>query len=150
MRKNLPRPYKPRRHLMDSYLSFVPEEAGLRKEAEQLLSEEMLRMVTRDAALYPFKGSFPGEDVPDYETFDEKELLEADKLLKQEMTAIKLNLGHGDLSSEAMLSVWEENKKNLVYDDDSQLFIDGKNLPKEEKIAYAKNEFLAKKAKLVI
>lgn len=131
--------------MVDSYLAGVPEEEGLRKEAETLLAEEMLRMVTRDAAMYPFKGSMIAEEVADSEMFDDKELDNASQLLKKEIASIKKKLRHGELSSDAVRSSWEEGNKNMVFDDDVQLFVDGKNVGREERLNQVTSEFQIKK-----
>jgi len=148
VRKNLPRPYKPNRQLVDSYLSFVPEEAGRRKEAEQLLADEMLRMVSRDAAFYPFKGSFANDDAIEQDLWNETELDAAAKLLRDEMSAIKTSLKHGDLSRETMQNAWEEVNENVMFDEDAQIYIDGKKANRDDRIAFARSEFELKKDKL--
>ncbi len=136
--------------MVDSYLAFVPEEAGHRKEAEQLLADEMLRMVSRDAALYPFKGSMQTEDVFEQDFFTDTDMDEASKLLRDEMDAIQASLKNGRHSSESLQTAWNEVSRNLIFDDDAQIFVDGQKANKEDRIAFARNEFETKRDRLVI
>lgn len=126
IQRDLPRPLE----INTTVLRPSNEMHGLTdlQKAEELVKQEMVKMLNYDALRNPIQQSQPAsvkrpmlsqyqaylEQHP-YETIDEVELDEARKMLAAEMGVVKHGMAHGDLSLESYTQVWQECLSQVLY-----------------------------------
>uniref|UniRef100_A0A182VYK8 Pre-mRNA-splicing factor CDC5/CEF1 n=1 Tax=Anopheles minimus TaxID=112268 RepID=A0A182VYK8_9DIPT len=126
IQRDLPRPLE----INTTVLRPSNEMHGLTdlQKAEELVKQEMVKMLNYDALRNPIQQAQPSsikrpmlaqyqaylEQHP-YESIDETELAEARKMLTAEMGVVKHGMAHGDLSLESYTQVWQECLSQVLY-----------------------------------
>nr|CAG4649149.1 EOG090X02CC [Scapholeberis mucronata]SVE93491.1 EOG090X02CC [Scapholeberis mucronata] len=100
------------------------------QRAEELIKKEMLTMMHFDAIRNPMGSSSEGGAAVSrrayenstnflannsYQEFDDHEIKQAKEVLKVEMEKVKSGMGHGDLTMEAYVQVWEECLSQVLF-----------------------------------
>ena len=100
------------------------------QKAEEMIKSEMLSMLSYDALQNPIENplkknkGLSGDnavqtkkflDKNPYEKIDKKDLEIAKKILDEEMSNAKRNMGHGELPYSAYVQVWEECLAQILY-----------------------------------
>ncbi|XP_065836535.1 cell division cycle 5-related protein-like isoform X2 [Oscarella lobularis] len=99
------------------------------QQAEELIKQEVLRMLRRDAVRHPLPTQSTGrkaqqqlarlkaaeEEQAKFDTFSDEELKNAHLLLEQEMEVVKEGMDHGEIALDAYGSVWEECYDQVMF-----------------------------------
>lgn len=153
VQRDVPRPTDVR-----STLLMPSTNGGLLSQAEDLIKEEMLKMLHFDALMNPAENQqtysaiysmvqSKNQSNKSYEntlaeylhknpldSIDDKSMAVAEKLLNNEMEQVKDAMGHGDISDMDYSSVWDECYSQLLY-------VPAQNRYTKAKIVY-KNEHI--------
>lgn len=120
VQRDLPRPAEVNSGILRSSADGQQNEL---QKAEELIKKEMVVMLHYDAA-YPVPGKSHTENPSrhlafleqnSYGTYSEEELVEAKKLLHDEIEVVKNGMGHGEVSYEAYSQVWQECLSQVLY-----------------------------------
>lgn len=125
IQRDLPRPLE----INTTILRPISEMQGLNdlQKAEELIKQEMVTMLHYDALHDPV--SIPGIakkpgattqhlsylEQNSYDDFELDELEIAKNMLKEEMSAVKIGMAHGDLLLESYTQVWQECLNQVLY-----------------------------------
>ncbi|KAG9443809.1 hypothetical protein H6P81_015149 [Aristolochia fimbriata] len=105
--------------------SFVPPTSN--KQAEKLITEELLVLLEHDNAKYPLEeekekkkggkraGSGKSASIPEIEDFEENALKEADSLIKEEIEFLRVAMGHEDVSLDEFVKARDTCQEDLMY-----------------------------------
>ncbi|XP_062201914.1 cell division cycle 5-like protein [Phragmites australis] len=106
--------------------TFVPPTSL--EQADELINEELLRLLEHDNAKYPLdektqkekkKGSKRKQNgealVPEIEDFDEDELKEANSMVEQEIQYIRVAMGHENESFEDFVKAHDACQEDLMF-----------------------------------
>lgn len=94
IQKNLPRPYQIPTKLYD-HIYQQKDVSDYRKEAEQMVESEIIKILSFDNQKFPFQGVQPIKFNIKLEHYETEEIESADQMIQQEMEQIKTELKHG-------------------------------------------------------
>lgn len=156
VQRNLPRPSDMNHNILRPVDMVQP--LSDYQQAEELIKEEMLVMLHHDVLTDPTlnqcgipagskKPAKIGQLKPlhverhqsylkdkGYERFSLEEIDQAKKLLNKEIPIIKKTMGHGELTSEAFVQVWEECYAQVLYIPSSNRFTRASVTSRKDKI----------------
>lgn len=146
VRKNLPRPYKINFNFVDAYLETIDTDDELKRDAERMLAEEMLSMLANDSVRFPFKRVVLPRDIPEMEIYEEEELMTASRLIQNEITTIKKELG--EQGPEVINLICEERKTDIIFDEKIKRFVDTKSQSQDLQVQNLRRNFEIQQEKL--
>eukprot|EP00357_Protocruzia_adherens_P018183 CAMPEP_0115041436 /NCGR_PEP_ID=MMETSP0216-20121206/45520_1 /TAXON_ID=223996 /ORGANISM="Protocruzia adherens, Strain Boccale" /LENGTH=409 /DNA_ID=CAMNT_0002423061 /DNA_START=1 /DNA_END=1226 /DNA_ORIENTATION=- len=147
VRRDLPRPFIVSSNIF-KFSSVAPDakdednqKSEQRQEIEKMIQDEIMILLMNDAKDYPQKGAKEIKYAGHKEVFDVQEIEEADKLLNEEIDNIKQSLKHGELSVQAIGTIWEEKYENLQYFPSIKRYDNFPNAPKAKKLESIQKNF---------
>ncbi|OEL16758.1 Cell division cycle 5-like protein [Dichanthelium oligosanthes] len=131
--------------------TFVPPTSL--EQADDLINEELLRLLEHDNAKYPLdektqkekkkgnKRQASGAAVPEIEDFDEDELKEASSLVEEEVQYLRVAMGHENESFEDFVKAHDACQEDLMYFPTNNSYGLASVAGNADKISALQNEF---------
>ncbi|GAM21122.1 hypothetical protein SAMD00019534_042970, partial [Acytostelium subglobosum LB1] len=113
----------------------------LQKGIDQLVINEILAVINHDNLMFPMDGERPDSNLQsDFNYFSDKEMAEAQTLIKKEMEAIRSPLTSEQVV-EHFVNPWEFVHSNYVFIESQQQFVERANISAEQMVATLQAEF---------
>jgi len=120
----------------------------LLQEAEEMLRQEMISLITNDAVEYPFKQCRLKDRPQNFEIFTEEQIIEASTLLTGELEQTKAILYPQGWTDEEFIQAWKETDEELIFLPSTKTIGRISTIPKGEKVKPFELEYQNLKAQM--